>query len=130
MFFSFRKIIQENLPDYSWLAAIVGPVNKGFEDVQRVLGKNITFGDNMSAAVITVVLDGVYPAYSAWTLAAKPVGAWVTFCREVQGDHTNFASAVFLDWEWTGERIKINAVPGITPTPTAKYSLSFIAITG
>ena len=129
-FFNFKKILQENLPSYSWLAAIVGPINKGFEDVQRILNSGLTFSQNMSASVNTVTLDGIYPVYVSWPLPAKPVGAWVIVCRELSGVHVTFTTAIFLDWTWDGERIKIDGVTGITPTSTAKFNLSFIAITG
>ena len=130
MNFNFKKILQENLPSYGWLNSIVAPVNKGFEDIQRILNNGLTFGQNISSAINTVTLDGTYPVYVSWRLPAKPVGAWLIYCRELSGPHTNFSSALYLDWEWDGERIKINAVPGITATPTAKYTATFIAVTG
>lgn len=130
MFFSFKKILQENLPSYSWLSAIVGPINKGFEDVQRILNNGLTFSSNMSSSVSTVTLDGTFPVYVSWSLPAKPIGAWPVYVREASGPHTNFTLGVSLDWEWDGSRIKINSVPGITSSPTAKYTMTFIAITG
>jgi hypothetical protein len=127
-----KRILTEDFPDQKkWIPALLGPVNKFFEDITRALNKNITIAENMNGDVLTVTIDGVYPLDIAWKLTSPPVAAFIGQCREVNGAHTTFTNALFLDWEFTAAgTFRINNIAGLTASSTNRYRLIIVTFAG
>ncbi len=125
------RILSSDFPDEKFMPKLLYPINSFIEDVKRALNKGLTFKDNMSGDVVTVLLDGVYPLDIKWNLKQYPVAAWIGQCREVSGNHTTITTALYLDWEMTTDgALRINNVAGLSPSVSNKFTAKIVTITG
>jgi hypothetical protein len=128
---TFKRILPEQFPDLKWLPEFVAPINKFMSEVQDAMNNKLTFQENMNAEVRTVLLDGTYPIKLKWSKPNKPTAAWIGQAREVSGNHTTITTALYLDWEYTTEgNFQINNVAGLSASPTDKFNLTILIITG
>lgn len=116
----FKRIAAEQFTEDE-VSRLVGLINRFQEDTYRALNGNLTI-DNLRGRFYDAEINGTYPLKLAWDLRSPPTDAWITKAREKTGSHTNFSSALFLDWEYTADgKFQINAIPGLTASATAKY---------
>ncbi len=128
---SIKRILSESFPELKWMPQLLAPLNQFIEEMNRALNNEITVSQNMDGVVKDVVIDGTFPVKFKWTRQSKPRVAWIGGCRELSGTHITFTDPIFLDWEFAGEGFfKINGVPGLTATPTNKFNLTIVALTG
>ncbi len=127
---SIKKILTESFPDVKWIGVLLAPLNQFIEEVNRALNNELTVAENMDGAVKTVTVDGTYPLKFQWKRSSRPTVAWIGYIRETQGEHTDMGAAVSMDWEWSGGYFQINAIPGLSASPTAKYFVTVVALAG
>ncbi len=128
---AIKRILTESFPDVKWISVLLAPLNQFIEEVNRALNNELTFSENFDGVVKTVTVDGTFPLKFMWTRSKRPTVAWIGYCREVSSNHVALASGIALDWEYSGDGFfKINAVPGLSASATAKYYLTIVALAG
>lgn len=126
-----RRILAESFPEVKWISTLLSPINQFFEGVYTALKNELTIGDNMSAMVRAVTLDGTFPQQFMWTRPRPPTIAWIGACRQTTGTTFTYSDALWLDWEYDGEgNLIINGVPGLDFTSGRKYEIRVVAVSG
>lgn len=128
-----KRITVEGFPDEvrKWIPKLLEPLNRFMEEINRALNRNLTLNENMAAQIRTVVVDGTFPQKFSWDLTAKPIAATIGQCRELDENHTTFASPLYLDWEYTADgMIQINDVVNLSASASSKYNLTMMIFTG
>ncbi len=132
MQFSYSKIRPEDYPKQKeFMPSLSSIINLSFTSLVQLFNKNITFRENIAGDILTVNIDGNFPVNVRWTNKSMPIAAWIGKCYETSGKHTNYSSALFLDWEMlSNSEFRINAIPGLTATTANPFKLTIVAITG
>lgn len=127
-----KKILIENFgKEKDWIGALLEPLNKFMDEVTRALNRQLTFKENLSADIKTVVIDGNYPQRFKWTLPSKPVAAWIGQARELSENHTTITEALYLDWEMTADgMVQINNIADLNASTSNKFNVTIVLITG
>ncbi len=126
-----KKILPDQFPKQDFMPELLTPLNSFMDDVTSALNKSLTFKENIAGEVLTVTIDGIYPIDVLWTNKSRPVAAWLGYCRELSGVHTNFTDPLFLDWEMAAnDKFRINNITGLAASNTHKYQVVIIAING
>lgn len=117
-------MLLEDFPDQAeWIEKLLQPLNQYMEQSAAAM-KALTVTDNMLGSIKNVELDGIFPVRISWS-GPKPVSVLVG--NAVRSDSVAFVltDAVQVQWEYDQSgSLAINAVTGITPTPTVKYKLT------
>ena len=128
---SIKRILPERFPDQKWIPELLSPLNQFMEQVAQGINNGLRIGENFDGVVRTVVVDmtqtNPFPVKFQWTRTSPPSVAWIGRARQVSGTHTNFTSALFIDWEMADDgSFKINAIPGLPGLK--KFNVTVIAL--
>lgn len=129
---SIKQILPENFATLAWMPRLLAPLNQFFEETIRALNRQLTVNENMAGALLTVTLDGTYPLKITWPLpAARPVFVAVGAVSRTDGQAVTLTSAPAVQWSFNqAGQLQIDGVTGITPSPTARYVLTLLCLTG
>jgi len=121
----YQRLTEQDFPDQTgWIGRLLSPINLYFEQVNSVLNKGITLGDNMAAVIKTVELDGNFPVKLAWGLSSRPVSVLVGNTYRSDGSAFTLTSAVQVQWSYNqAAQLQIDHVVGISPTSSAKFKV-------
>lgn len=130
---SQKKILKETFDkeQQKWVDTLLDPLNRFMDEVASAFNRQLTIKQNLNADIKTIICDGSFPQKFKWDLKARPVGATIMQCREVDEDHTTFSDPISLDWEFTNDgMVQINNIPGLTATTSNKFNVTVLLITG
>lgn len=128
---SIKRILTESFPGVKWISALLAPLNQFIEEVNRALNNELTIAENFDGVVKDVIVDGTYPIRFVWSRSARPTVAWIGYARELSGPHTALTDPLSLDWEFSGDGyFKINAIPGLAASASAKWVIKVVALAG
>jgi hypothetical protein len=126
-----RILVEEFQQQKSWIAKLILPINKFFEDILRGLNKGITIFENMDGEVIEVETSGTYPIDIRWTRPAPPKICFLGRCTRVDGESETFTDPLYLDWEYTASgSFRIKGIPGLSASESDKYNLVLVCLIG
>jgi hypothetical protein len=130
-----KKILREDLknaPD--WIDQLLYPINTFMEGVYYALDKELSFGDNINAAVRTLnfttrsdyttaspLTDGFVEQKLANPIKGTPKG--VIVCKTVNADTYGIVTgAVTCYWEYLNGEIRVRYITGLANS--TKYSIN------
>jgi len=132
-FGNLRKLTTEDFNGQEWAQKLIVPFNMLIDAIQAALNRALTLGENMSAKLVEVEIDGTYPVKLAWDLPAKPVSVLVGDVYRSDGTDMTLTEAVFVQWSYNqnGQLQIDNAVGFPDPaSPSVKYKLNLEVKTG
>lgn len=127
------RLVLESFPkdEQKWLGILLQPLNQFIEATYAALNRGLTLKDNLAADIRELNCDSAGPFKLAWNLKQRPLTVNVGAVRRTDGSVFTLADAVGVRWSFTqsGE-LQIDQVVGITPTASAKYTLTLVCFTG
>lgn len=127
-----KRIVMDSLEDYEDLREpVFGVLNHFMENVVRAFNNRLTFSENFDGAVLTFQADGNYPLKLGWSRSSKPAAIWIGKVSRVDGRDSNLSSALTLDWSFNQSgQIEISDIVGLPDSPTNKFNITIIGVTG
>lgn len=120
---SFQRISEETL-DTDDLTVLAEVLNRPLSTLTLALQGRLTFGENIIGSVQSITLDGQYPKLIQNPLPTTPQG--------ITPIHTDkpalVTAAPWINWELTGNQIKITSVLGTNPTQSNKLKIKVLII--
>lgn len=128
-----KRLVRDDFPE---LAKAVGDdtdklfqtLNDFLQPASQALSKGLTFGDNFAAQIKELVVDHQYPQLFKSTVSGVPVGLWCVNAAEVASSPVPLAFPLGIDWEMSGDNVKINYISGLAASK--KYRLTIIVVGG
>jgi len=97
----------------------------------KAFDKELTILDNLDADVKTLVVDGTFPLYIAWTRPRKPTICLLGAVRRIDGTDFTLSNAVSVDWEFDfSGKIKLKGLPGLSSSSSDKYEVKLVFLVG
>lgn len=125
-----KKFDLSRVKDNNELRLLGGLYNQFVQDVVNSLDARLTFADNLAASTYKVLLNGTFPVTVAWNKRERPTGLWPINLTRVDLAPTGLSAGYVLEWEYANGVISIIDTPGLTPSTSNQYNLTFIAIVG
>lgn len=123
---SVRRLIAADFPQA--LYSLVNRLNTFMTEVVSSLS-TLTVVDNMAGDIREIEVTGSYPLYLAWNKVLPPAVVIVGKVKKIDGAAVGLVDAVQVDWSLdSSNRIKVNSVVGISPTPANKYKLTLLIL--
>jgi hypothetical protein len=123
-----KRLSPEQFKDQSsWIQPLLTSINDFMERVVSALNKQLTVNENTTGAIKDVTLDGTFPVKLAWD---KPRPS-VVLVGDVQGLDSTFSLSTAVQVQWSfnqSGQLQIDAVVGISPTATDRYSVTLLAL--
>jgi hypothetical protein len=108
---------------------IAQPFNTYVDQLDEILNRNLTFGDNLRCDLRTLQVTAGTPVTFKYAQSGKPIGMWVINYSDITDPSAVPTTAVQPQWSYDGRgNITINNVTGLTASH--KYNITIIAISG
>lgn len=126
------QLPQRNRLNFSGLTleGIAKLYNQFVNDIIYALNRRLTFKENFDGIIHTVELDGVFPVKVTWPRPQQPTALWAVNIKRSDQTPTALSAGFIVEWEYLDGQISIINTPGLTPSTSNKYQLTFIAVTG
>lgn len=114
------------------VSQLANPLNTYIEQLNEILNKNLTFGDNFRGELKTVTVVAGTPLKFKYNNTAKPVGLWVVNYSNLDDPDEELDDAVQAQWTFDGKgNITIDKVTALTLLPQPlTYTLTIMIISG
>ena len=114
------KIRREDVPEApEWLNKIIDPINSFFEDINKLVNKNISNSDNINCEIKEFTLSTTDFPYD-FNTKLIPQLVTIGFIEQVADYHVALSAAITLDWTYQNGVITIENIIGLT---AGKYKI-------
>lgn len=120
---NFERITEESL-EADDLSPLAEQLNRPISNIVSALQGRLTFGENFAGKIQEFTLDGTFPLSIRNPLPVSPT-AIVPLSTN---NPAAVESAPWVNWELSGNSIKITSVLGVIPTQTNKLKLKVLIL--
>lgn len=111
------------------VSKLAEPVNTYIEQLNEILNKNLTFGDNFRGELKTITMVAGTPLKFKYNNTAKPIGLWVVNYSNLGNSTEELGAAVQAQWTYDGKgNITVDKITAAVGGDT--YSLTLMIISG